>query len=55
LRLSLQRGGGSGGVVPVSALAPRFFTPTLHSNPFTTPELAVEATIVRPYIDLAYW
>ncbi len=38
-----------------AGLDPLVETRALHSNPFTTPELTVEATIIRPYIDLAYW
>lgn len=36
-------------------LDPLVETRDLHVNPFTSPELKVEATIARPYIDLAYW
>lgn len=44
------------GVVDATAeLEPRVETRTIHVNPFTSPELTVEAEIVRPYIDLAYW
>ena len=30
-------------------------TRELHVMPFTSPELTIDATITRPYIDLAYW
>ncbi len=36
-------------------LGPLVETRSLHTNPFTSPELRVECSIERPYIDLAYW
>ncbi|MEL6984317.1 MAG: hypothetical protein AAFO29_17960, partial [Actinomycetota bacterium] len=36
-------------------LGPQVETRSLHTNPFTSPELSVEAEVTRPYIDLAYW
>lgn len=36
-------------------LGPVVETRSLHVNPFTSPELRVECSIERPYIDLAYW
>lgn len=36
-------------------LEPRVESRLLHVVPFTSPELAVEADVTRPYVDLAYW